>query len=304
MNSMRIENADDNPPLIIITDASRFDAGALLSRERNSYLGTLHLEEPRIAVHSFLYLDDVVLIDVDWDSGRLLRRTVIPLLPGHLVESTIFDTPEEDNEINMEISDYDDMPDLEIVSDDEDDWTELPSLVHDHEIEETTSLGACEVNSIALSSESTLVEVDHASSTSNVDMDYSEYLRATRVVYSSNVRRRQSSGSAQPIRDPRMQLTLTAEIEINGVKALTLFDSGSTTDSITPEFAFVTKAKQFTLDDQVVLQLGCVGSRSKISYGTKIPLRFGSISEDTYFDLVNLDRYDCILGTPFLLKHG
>jgi hypothetical protein len=33
-------------------------------------------------------------------------------------------------------------------------------------------------------------------------------------------------------------------------------------------------------------------------------LRFGSISEDTYFDLVNLDRYDCILGTPFLLKHG
>jgi hypothetical protein len=51
---------------------------------------------------------------------------------------------------------------------------------------------------------------------------------------------------------------LAAEVEINGLKALILFDSRSTTDSITPEFAFAMKAKQFKLEDQVILQLGCV----------------------------------------------
>jgi hypothetical protein len=31
---------------------------------------------------------------------------------------------------------------------------------------------------------------------------------------------------------------------------------------------------------------------------------FGSINCNTYLDIANLDKYDCILGTPFLRKHG
>jgi hypothetical protein len=50
------------------------------------------------------------------------------------------------------------------------------------------------------------------------------------------------------------------KLGINGTKALTLFNSGSTTDLITPEFAFATKAPQVKLEEQVILQLGCVGS--------------------------------------------
>jgi hypothetical protein len=87
------------------------------------------------------------------------------------------------------------------------------------------------------------------------------------------------------------------------VKALALFDTGSTTDSVTPEFAFATKAKTFKLEEQVILQLGCVGSRSKISYGTRVPIGFGGIEDKVYFDLVNIDRYDCIIGTPFMNTH-
>ena len=75
-------------------------------------------------------------------------------------------------------------------------------------------------------------------------------------------------------------------------------------DSITPEFAFITKAKQIKLEEQVTLQLGCVGSRSKISYSTKAPMDVGGVKEKTYFDLVNIDRYDCIIGTPFMNAHG
>ena len=128
-------------------------------------------------------------------------------------------------------------------------------------------------------------------------------LQAMRTVYSSNVRRNTPYRGEQPIRTPQLQATLSAEVEINGVKALTLFDTGSTTDSITPEFAFATKAKTFKLDEQVILQLGCVGSRSKISYGARVPIGFGDINDEVYYDLVNIDRYDCIIGTPFMNTH-
>jgi hypothetical protein len=80
-----------------------------------------------------------------------------------------------------------------------------------------------------------------------------------------------------------------AEVEITGLKALVLFNSGSTMDSITPEFAFTTKAKQNKLEEQVVLQLGCVGIRSKISYGTKVPINLCGVQDQIYLDLVNID---------------
>jgi len=97
---------------------------------------------------------------------------------------------------------------------------------------------------------------------------------------------------------------LAAEVEINGLKALILFDSRSTTDSITPEFAFAMKAKQFKLEDQVILQLGCVGSQSKISYGTKVPINLCGTQDQIYLNLVNIDRYNCIIGTPFINTYG
>lgn len=127
----------------------------------------------------------------------------------------------------------------------------------------------------------------------------SESLYAARIVHSANVRRRDEDLSS-PSRPKRFFTTLVAELKINGHKALVLFDSGSTTDSVTPEFAFVSKMKQFRLTEQIILQLGCVGSRSKISYGSHAPITLPGGTESVYFDIVNIDRYDAILGTPFL----
>jgi len=59
-----------------------------------------------------------------------------------------------------------------------------------------------------------------------------------------------------------------------------------------------------TLEDPVTLQLGCVSSQSKINYSTEIGFEFALITNDTYLDVANLDKYDSILGTPFLRKHG
>ncbi|KAJ7032402.1 hypothetical protein C8F04DRAFT_900832, partial [Mycena alexandri] len=97
---------------------------------------------------------------------------------------------------------------------------------------------------------------------------------------------------------------ISALLMINGTEAYTLIDTGSTTNSISPEFANATKAPRIHLAEQVTLQLGCVGSRSRINYGTRVPIEFGGIGGYVYFDQVNLDRYDCIIGTPFLNRHG
>ena len=59
------------------------------------------------------------------------------------------------------------------------------------------------------------------------------------------------------------------------------------------------------MDKQVPLQLGTVGSRASINFGTKPKVDFHSItSRSYYFDIVNIDRYDCILGTPFMRRYG
>ncbi|KAF9256132.1 hypothetical protein L218DRAFT_882511, partial [Marasmius fiardii PR-910] len=101
---------------------------------------------------------------------------------------------------------------------------------------------------------------------------------------------------------------LMAFIEINGVKAFTLFDSGSTADAISPDFARVAKLPVFQLENPVTLQLGTKGSRSRISFGCTAKYAFASFKESVsatdYFDIANIDRYDMVIGTVFMRKHG
>ena len=62
--------------------------------------------------------------------------------------------------------------------------------------------------------------------------------------------------------------------------------------------------KAFELENPAILQLGCVGSRSRINYGANVPVIWGQFKGEVYFDVVNLDRYDAVLGTPFMRKFG
>ncbi|KAF8214373.1 hypothetical protein K438DRAFT_1956450 [Mycena galopus ATCC 62051] len=108
----------------------------------------------------------------------------------------------------------------------------------------------------------------------------------------------------QPKRLRSNMACLSALLSIGSSMAYMLCDTGSNTDSITPEYAHVIGSPRIKLDEQVVLQLGCVGSRSKISYGTRAPINFGGIKGFLYLGQVNLDRYDGIIGTPFMNRHG
>ena len=61
--------------------------------------------------------------------------------------------------------------------------------------------------------------------------------------------------------------------------------------------------KTFALEKLIALQLAC-GSRSMINYGTHMTIKLGHKVVEEYFDIVNVEHYDAILGTPFLRKMG
>ncbi len=117
-------------------------------------------------------------------------------------------------------------------------------------------------------------------------------------------RRSYVNGERPPMRG-RDRHCMAALVKVNGLEAYALLDSGSTTVSITHDFARVAKLKVIPLDNPVPLQLGTVGSRSMINFGTRTSLEIGPVIEnDAYLDVVNIDRYDMIIGTPFMRKHG
>ncbi|OSD00348.1 hypothetical protein PYCCODRAFT_1446314 [Trametes coccinea BRFM310] len=116
-------------------------------------------------------------------------------------------------------------------------------------------------------------------------------------LYDTKVRKIQDS-AAQPKRDELSQRTFSTELSLNGIMALALFDSGCTTDSITPELAYMCKADRIDLKEPVGLQLGTKGSRTCINYSARATLQVGKLKQNQYFDVVDI-KYDLILGTTF-----
>ena len=75
-------------------------------------------------------------------------------------------------------------------------------------------------------------------------------------------------------------------------------------DAMSPDFARILNVPILRLERPVTLQLGCSGSQSQINFATTTVIEFKLITKTTYLDIANLDKYDCILGTPFLHTHG
>jgi hypothetical protein len=98
---------------------------------------------------------------------------------------------------------------------------------------------------------------------------------------------------------------MAVHVRVNDLNAYALLDSGCTTVSVTHDFARVAKLRVMQLENPVTLQLGTVGSRSMINFRAVSHLELGPIRDDNaYMDVINLDRYDMIIGTPFMRKHG
>jgi hypothetical protein len=89
---------------------------------------------------------------------------------------------------------------------------------------------------------------------------------------------------------------------INRLDTIVMFDTGSTSDAVSPEFTQVANMKIHSLDVPMGIQLGCKGSKSKIVFGTSGPVQYGSIIGTHYFDVVNIDRFDTIISMGFMCK--
>ena len=72
---------------------------------------------------------------------------------------------------------------------------------------------------------------------------------------------------------------------------------------ISPNFIRVAKIEAFLLDKPIGIQLVVTGSKPVINYGANMTMKYEGRESKEYFDIINIDYYDAILGTPFLRKH-
>jgi hypothetical protein len=121
----------------------------------------------------------------------------------------------------------------------------------------------------------------------------------------STIRRKVGFIDPQPKREAKYQQTINVLLNVGGIMANVLFDTGCTTEALSPEFARVAGLRPLELTQQMGLALAVKGSSSKLNFGTWADVTVGPIrNTTTYFDIINIDRYDAILGTPFMWKHS
>jgi hypothetical protein len=92
-------------------------------------------------------------------------------------------------------------------------------------------------------------------------------------------------------------------IQIDGKEARTLLDTGSLGDFMSTRFADQMKNRRVPLTKPLPVSLAVTGSRTMANYCVDARLQYGGINSVRHFDIINLDNYDIILGTPFLYQH-
>lgn len=96
---------------------------------------------------------------------------------------------------------------------------------------------------------------------------------------------------------------IIVKVTVNDHPARALLDSGSLGDFMSSTLADQLGLKKTTLDVPLALQLAVQGSRSKVNSVATVQLRYQEINERRTFDIINLNSYDLILGTPWMHQH-
>ena len=96
---------------------------------------------------------------------------------------------------------------------------------------------------------------------------------------------------------------IVVRVTVNGHPARALLDSGSLGDFMSTTLADQLEVEKKILDTPLALQLAIQGSRSKVNTVATVQLKYQGIDEKCTFDLINLNSYDLILGTPWMHQH-
>ncbi|KAG9123237.1 hypothetical protein FRC07_000065 [Ceratobasidium sp. 392] len=114
--------------------------------------------------------------------------------------------------------------------------------------------------------------------------------------------RQAPAGNGQPVRVPEDQQPIMGYYRVGGVLAHVMFDSRSGTNMVSPEFVRATRLKPVELDNPVGLQMALIGSQGQINFGLNTQLKVGPYDRTHYFDISNIEKYDVLLGMPFLRR--
>ena len=96
---------------------------------------------------------------------------------------------------------------------------------------------------------------------------------------------------------------IIVKVDINGRPARVLLDSGSLGDFISSTLADQLAVKREQLATPLSLQLAVQGSRSKVNSRVTVQIQYQNINEKRTLDVININNYDLILGTPWMYQH-
>ena len=96
---------------------------------------------------------------------------------------------------------------------------------------------------------------------------------------------------------------IVVRVHVEGRPARALLDSGSLGDFISSTLADQLSLKREQLETPLSLQLAVQGSRSKVNTRVSVNLQYQTINETCTLDVININNYDLILGTPWLYQH-
>ena len=90
---------------------------------------------------------------------------------------------------------------------------------------------------------------------------------------------------------------------VNNHPVRALLDSGSLGDFMSTTLADQLGIKKMLLNTPLALQLAVQGSQSHVNAMVTVQFKYQSIDESRTFDVINLNNYDLILGTPWMHQH-
>jgi len=92
-------------------------------------------------------------------------------------------------------------------------------------------------------------------------------------------------------------------IHVNGQPACALIDTGSLADFVSLTLVEQLRLERVMLEKPLTIQLAVQGSHSKVNFGVRVRFQYQGTDYKRYFNVINLQNYDMILGTPFLYQH-
>jgi len=198
------------------------------------------------------------------------------------------ESPEEPNILSLAESLIGDPPELQPISDSEYESSEMDGLDLGDWYEHM--LAACEsVNAFA----SDLLEAtdEEQIELNRVQVDRNKYPTLQRNAA-------QVKGKARILPKP-----LIVTVNINGHLAQALLDSSSLGDFMSAHFADQLKLENEKLELPLMVQLAVQGLHSRVNSRVCVHFQYQGIDEEQMFDIININSYDLILGTPWLYQH-